>query len=730
MRSRLSRHRGYPTARGPQPMIGSPTQISAECAAGSSGTTPRREVIVAAAPITSAAAVADLYEEAPHEGPPHAEARDAQLGQGEIGLAQVLSSEYVPPEQKTLSSTKGRGRSQRFHDSSSEVSINCNFEKYLPTALRNELVFGLSCKRTQARLLEIQDLNLDKALKIATTMELSEKGTLELQGDSASINIAAVKKSPKYKKNPKKQEAAGSSACGKGHLASKCTLNQNVRCNACGKASHLERVCFQAKQSTNLLEEVLNLSGDQNKARAKIKTTLEKEIESLGRVKVNVKSRDKQISLDLFLTPGERKPLLGREWIYRLQNMPKIAEVYKKCVSINTIESTIDSQVALLSKDYEANLDPKSLKNKGLHAELNLKEGKINVSRWATPIVPVLKKNNQVRICGDFSVMLNPNLIVDELPLPTTNELFTSMEGCTIFSKIDLQNAYLQLEVSKEDCELLTLNTHRGLYKCKRLMYGIASAPAIWQRTIEMILHDIPGVVVYLDDIRIGSKSKQEHWQKLKEVSRRLQKHNVKINFSKSEFAKDRMQYYRQKRCTQIFRKDGGNSPNEKTTKRYRIAKSAVHANADCLSRLPLPSSEGDTQDAIDALLIDVVDSFPIEAKIIKEETQKDTDRRKLIVNGVLMRRHRVVIPTKLRNKILLELHMGHFGMTKMKGLAGSYLWWSGLDQDIENIVKNCANCNMCKNSSEKVVHCWEEATEPFQRVHVGHSISDLQPKF
>ncbi|XP_011883558.1 PREDICTED: uncharacterized protein K02A2.6-like [Vollenhovia emeryi] len=491
-------------------------------------------------------------------------------------LKGILKEFYAPVPLEIAENFKFHQRKQKegeevkdFMAALRKLSINCNFGNYLPTALRNQLVFGLSCKRTQARLLEIQDLNLDKALKIATTMELSEKGMLELQGDSASINIVAVKKS-QYKKNPKKQEAAGSSAlvpksqapktnnlssnfkpkcyrCGK-DLASKCTLNQNVRCNACGKAGHLQRVCFQAKQSTNHLDEVLNLSGDHNKAREKIKTTLqvndrsvEFEIDtgaavsvigtvnarkifpgltirksdlklSLGRVEVNVKSRDKQISLDLFLTPGECKPLLGREWSYRLQNMPKIAEVYQKCVSINTIESTINSQVALLIKDYEANLDPKSSKIKGLHAELNLKEGarpvfhkartvpfklvqmidkeldrlcnegvleKVNVSRWATPIVPVLKKNNQVRICGDFSVTLNPNLIVDEHPLPTTNELFTSMEGCTIFSKIDLQNAYLQLEVRKEDCELLMLNTHRGLYKCKRLMYGIASAPAI-----------------------------------------------------------------------------------------------------------------------------------------------------------------------------------------------------------------------------------------------------------
>jgi len=86
------------------------------------------------------------------------------------------------------------------------------------------------------------------------------------------------------------------------------------------------------------------------------------------------------------------------------------------------------------------------------------------------------------------SVTINPCIVVDEHPLPTHDELFAKMASCKIFSKIDLKQAYLQLELCEEDKEILTLNTPKGLYKCNRLMYGVASAPAIWQRTIENIL--------------------------------------------------------------------------------------------------------------------------------------------------------------------------------------------------------------------------------------------------
>ncbi|XP_058816719.1 uncharacterized protein K02A2.6-like [Topomyia yanbarensis] len=104
---------------------------------------------------------------------------------------------------------------------------------------------------------------------------------------------------------------------------------------------------------------------------------------------------------------------------------------------------------------------------------------KVNQSNWATPIVPVKKSNNRVRICGDYNQTVNTNLVVDKHPLPTVDQLFASLAGGKKFSKIDLVQAYLQLEVAPEDREILTRSTHRGLYLLSRLMYVVASAPAI-----------------------------------------------------------------------------------------------------------------------------------------------------------------------------------------------------------------------------------------------------------
>jgi len=110
-------------------------------------------------------------------------------------------------------------------------------------------------------------------------------------------------------------------------------------------------------------------------------------------------------------------------------------------------------------------------------------------------------------------------------------ELFASMSGGTIFSKIDLKQAYLQLSVAEADREILTLSTHKGLFRCNRLMYSVAFAPAIWQRTIENILHGIPGVAVFLDDIRIAGKDKEQCLKLAKARRDAIRKRIIPINY-------------------------------------------------------------------------------------------------------------------------------------------------------------------------------------------------------
>ena len=94
---------------------------------------------------------------------------------------------------------------------------------------------------------------------------------------------------------------------------------------------------------------------------------------------------------------------------------------------------------------------------------------------------------------------------------------------------LDLFHAYLQLELEEESQELMTINTHKGLYRYKRLPFGVASAPAIFQRTMEATLQGLPMVSVYLDDILVSGKTQQEHLANLNEVLTRLESAGLRL---------------------------------------------------------------------------------------------------------------------------------------------------------------------------------------------------------
>ena len=83
---------------------------------------------------------------------------------------------------------------------------------------------------------------------------------------------------------------------------------------------------------------------------------------------------------------------------------------------------------------------------------------------------------------------------VNNYPRPKIEEIFTNIAGGDKFSRLDLRQAYLQMKVAEESRHLLTVNTHKGLYRYKRLVYGIASAPAKWQKAIDQVFQDLSDV--------------------------------------------------------------------------------------------------------------------------------------------------------------------------------------------------------------------------------------------
>ena len=161
---------------------------------------------------------------------------------------------------------------------------------------------------------------------------------------------------------------------------------------------------------------------------------------------------------------------------------------------------------------------------------------KIDHSDWATPIVPV----GSIRICGDYKVTINPQLMVDQYPLPQPSDLMACLTGGQRSTKLDLTAAYQQMKLDEKSTKLVTINTHKRLYEFTRLPFGVASAPAIFQRAMDTVLQGIPHC---MDDILVTGHSDAEHLKNIEEVLKHLEEYGIPSKQEKCSFYQESVEY-------------------------------------------------------------------------------------------------------------------------------------------------------------------------------------------
>ena len=691
-----------------------------------------------------------------------------------------------------------------------------------------------------------------------------------------------------------------------------------------------------------------------------LKTYSGEKVVPLGVFEVKVEHEGQTAMLKLYAVEKGGPALFGRDWLQKIQlnwknikclhnvssgiqsseNLDNILKRYPSVFqdrigSVNGIKATLHFKPDATSKFMKPRPVAYSLKPK-IEAELDKLElqgivYRVDTSEWATPIVAIPKKDGSVRICGDFKVTLNPVLDVDQYPLPKTEDVFANLAGGEKFTKLDLRQAYLQLHLSDESKPLLTINTHKGLYRYNRMTYGISPAPSIWQRTMDTILKALPGVQCILDDMIITGRNDAEHLQNLERVLQRLQQYGLRVNIDKCYFMKERVTYcgheidksglWKMKdkvdavlnapvpqnvaqlrsllglvnyynrylpnlatvikplhelleknrkwvwsdACQLAFENikklitsepvlthydptapirlacdaspyglgavlshvtpDGSEKPIafasrslSKAERNYaQIDREAVaifwavkkfhaylfgrkftlltdhqpltsifspsksipvtsaarlqryalflsgfnydiefistkrHCNADAMSRLPLSSSNDEDDNepsAEDIFHISQIQYLPMTHAVIQRETKRDkilsqvydqvqngwqfqskgsllapfySRRNEITIHqDCLLWGIRVIIPSKLQNKVLNLLHSTHPGIVRMKSLARSYVFWPGIDKDIENLVKQCSGYQKQQNEPAKAfLHPWEWPTSPWERVHI-----------
>lgn len=207
-------------------------------------------------------------------------------------------------------------------------------------------------------------------------------------------------------------------------------------------------------------------------------------------MKVNVNFRSQNFVLDLFILPGNSGPIVGRDWLSTLD----ILRISDNALDLrvnnlaNSLDSSVQGMIAKFSSVFSDRVgrcttdkfrlvlkeDAKPVCCKPRPVPFAMRDRVKEIARligtgileqvessvWATPVVPVLKTNGQIRVCGDYKITLNSQLEINKYPIPRVTDLLSQLGKGKIFPKLDLAHAYQQVELDNASKELTTIATH------------------------------------------------------------------------------------------------------------------------------------------------------------------------------------------------------------------------------------------------------------------------------
>ncbi|GJQ94426.1 putative reverse transcriptase domain-containing protein [Tanacetum coccineum] len=167
-----------------------------------------------------------------------------------------------------------------------------------------------------------------------------------------------------------------------------------------------------------------------------------------------------------------------------------------------------------------------------------------NSSPWGALILFVKKKNGSFRMCIDYRE-LNKLTVKNRYPLSRIDDLFDQLQGSSVYSKIDLRSGYHQLRVREEDIQERVLGRDTAIMNFKSMPFGLTNAPAVFMDLMNRVCKPYLDkfVIVFIDDILIYSKNKEEHEGHLKLILELLKKEELYAKFSKCEFWIPKVQF-------------------------------------------------------------------------------------------------------------------------------------------------------------------------------------------
>ncbi|GJU28103.1 putative reverse transcriptase domain-containing protein [Tanacetum coccineum] len=160
-----------------------------------------------------------------------------------------------------------------------------------------------------------------------------------------------------------------------------------------------------------------------------------------------------------------------------------------------------------------------------------------STSPWGAPVLFVKKKDGSFRMCIDYRE-LNKLTVKNRYPLPRIDDLFDQLQGSSVYSKIDLRSGYHQLRVRDEDIPKTAFRTRYGHYEFQVMPFGLTNAPAVFMDLMNRVCKPYLDkfVIVFIDDILIYSRNKEEHADHLRIILELLKKEELYAKFSKCDF--------------------------------------------------------------------------------------------------------------------------------------------------------------------------------------------------
>ena len=287
-----------------------------------------------------------------------------------------------------------------------------------------------------------------------------------------------------------------------------------------------------------------------------LKTYTGENVQICGEAEIVVTDDDKTATLPLFVVERGGPSLLGRDWIQHLQvdlrintidrhdkKLQKLLEdhnsVFKSAAGcLRDVKVTLYGKPDTTPKFYRARQPPYALRE-AIEEELSRlqRDGIVELvdqSDWATPIVPVRKRDGTVRICGDYKITVNKVCKGDNHPIPRIEDLAYALSGGEKFTKLDLSHAYTQLQLDEESRKYTTINTHKGLSTYHRLCFWFLRCAGDLSAHHGVFRH-VPGCVNYLDNIYVTSKN-DDHLRNLHKVRSICEEKGLSLRRDKCEF--------------------------------------------------------------------------------------------------------------------------------------------------------------------------------------------------